>query len=214
MNRTNQTTLECLTPFLLLRYLPRVSEPSSIAGNPRSENDTVDGLNTSINGNGVLREHMLSSAQRRHVRIAHHFIRIYDVGWARNWGEVFGLRGRGRWGWIERILCGGSTCVFIDTASASSIMSFGYFRARLRYLLSLVDVAMASISRATRAQMNYWLDLRKSLQSLGDRTYCTHRLPNTVYRSGGRFRLQAAYSLREDTCVYANGAISIEGTGP
>lgn len=115
-NRTGQTTVECLTPFLLLRYLPKASESPQLGGPDSSGNrltrdeNIVTGQGTSTNG--VLREHDLTTAQRRHVRIAHNFIRLYDVGWVQNWGQVYGVQNRGWSGWLERFVCGGSTCVF------------------------------------------------------------------------------------------------------
>jgi len=80
---TNQTTLENLSPFLLLRQLPSVS-----------------GTNVS----GQSQEHELSYAQRRIVKRAHRYIRMYDVGWKRNWAQVFGWERKH--GWVPRLLIG------------------------------------------------------------------------------------------------------------
>lgn len=83
---TNQTTLESLSPFLLLRYLP----PLGISRNGSFE---------------PLDEDHLSRGQRRTVRDAHQQIRLYDVGWRRNWAQVFGWDHK--YGWVYRLLWGG-----------------------------------------------------------------------------------------------------------
>jgi len=83
---TNQTTLENLSPFLLLRYLPPLN---------MSRNDNPEPLD----------EDRMSHGQRRTVRDAHQQIRIYDVGWRKNWTQVFGWNGK--YGWVYRLLCGG-----------------------------------------------------------------------------------------------------------
>jgi len=81
---TNQTTLENLSPFLLLRQLPKMP-------------DAPD----------TLTEHQLSYAQRRIVKRAHGHIRLYDVGWKKNWAQVFGWERE--YGWVSRLLIGGAT---------------------------------------------------------------------------------------------------------
>ncbi|TRM70305.1 DHHC palmitoyltransferase-domain-containing protein [Schizophyllum amplum] len=86
---TNQTTIENLSPFLLLRHLPVLP---SHAGD-RLSNPPV--------------EAELSYSQRNLVRDAHNVIRLYDVGWRKNWAQVFGWKGR--FGWTKRLLCGGVT---------------------------------------------------------------------------------------------------------
>ncbi|CCM05602.1 uncharacterized protein FIBRA_07830 [Fibroporia radiculosa] len=86
---SNQTTLEQLSPFLLLRHLPPIptqSESSRMLSNPPLE-------------------HELSYRQRRLVREAHHRIRMYDVGWRGNWGQVMGWNRP--WGWLQRLATGG-----------------------------------------------------------------------------------------------------------
>ncbi|EPQ50961.1 zf-DHHC-domain-containing protein [Gloeophyllum trabeum ATCC 11539] len=85
---TNQTTLEHLSPFLLLRYLPPFppSEDSHKLSNPPEE-------------------HELSFRQRSLIRAAHGHIRLYDVGWRKNWAQVFGWNKR--WGWVYRLVFGG-----------------------------------------------------------------------------------------------------------
>ncbi|KAH9933268.1 zf-DHHC-domain-containing protein [Amylocystis lapponica] len=82
---TNQTTLENLSPYLLLRYLPHLPPDSGLSNPPL--------------------EHELSHAQRRLVRDASHDIRMYDVGWRQNWAQVFGWDRP--WGWVRRIALGG-----------------------------------------------------------------------------------------------------------
>ena len=94
--RTNQTTLESLTPFLLLRQIP-----------PLPDHPT-DGRKLS---NPPL-EHELSYQQRRLVREAHGYIRQYDVGWRDNWRQIVGWDRP--WGWVCRILVGGGGCVTFE----------------------------------------------------------------------------------------------------
>ncbi|KAI0767343.1 zf-DHHC-domain-containing protein [Fomes fomentarius] len=86
---TNQTTLESLSPFLLLRHIPPLP-------------DNADSRKLS---NPPL-EHELSFEQRVLVREAHRHIRLYDVGFKRNWSQVFGWSRT--WGWVWRLVCGGS----------------------------------------------------------------------------------------------------------
>jgi palmitoyltransferase len=68
-NSTNQTTLEHISPFHLLRHLPPLP-PSRLSSPPQ--------------------EHQLAFSQRRAVRTAHARLRLYDVGWRRNTAQVFG----------------------------------------------------------------------------------------------------------------------------
>ncbi|KZT11761.1 zf-DHHC-domain-containing protein [Laetiporus sulphureus 93-53] len=89
LTTTNQTTLEHLSPFLLLRHLPPLPPP--ISG--------VKGLSNPP------QEFELSYPQRRLVRDAHHHVRLYDVGWRKNWGQVMGWDRP--WGWMYRLLVGG-----------------------------------------------------------------------------------------------------------
>ncbi|KAL4081223.1 DHHC palmitoyltransferase-domain-containing protein [Scleroderma citrinum] len=84
---TNQTTLESLSPFSLLRHIPPLPVSLRLSDPPL--------------------EHELSYNQRRLVRDAHSAVKLYDLGWRRNWGQVFGWS-RPR-GWIPRILYGGSS---------------------------------------------------------------------------------------------------------
>ena len=81
----NRTTLEDLSPFLLLRLIPNLTNPHEPFPTP---------------------EHRLSYNQRRVVKRAHRKIQLYNVGWRKNWGQVFGWERRR--GWIHRILLGGA----------------------------------------------------------------------------------------------------------
>ena len=87
--RTNQTTLEHLSPFILLRELPPL--PQHASDRCRLSDPPL--------------EHELSFNQRRLVRDAHGYIRLYDVGWKRNWAQVLGWNRP--WGWLYRIAIGG-----------------------------------------------------------------------------------------------------------
>lgn len=86
-NRTNQTTLENLSPFLLLRHLPPLPSTGHSLSDPPLEPE-------------------LSYPQRRLVKDAHGHIRLYDVGWRQNWTQVFGWNHT--YGWVARILSGGA----------------------------------------------------------------------------------------------------------
>jgi palmitoyltransferase len=83
---TNQTTVEALSPFLLLRYIPALPASMKMSDPPMEEE--------------------LSYNQRRAVRNAHRYVRMYDVGWRRNWAQVFGWS-KPR-GWIYLLLIGGT----------------------------------------------------------------------------------------------------------
>ncbi|RPD65830.1 zf-DHHC-domain-containing protein [Lentinus tigrinus ALCF2SS1-7] len=85
---TNQTTLESLSPFLLLRHitLPDNADSRRLSDPPL--------------------EHELSFEQRMLVRDAHRHLRLYDVGFKGNWAQVFGWTKP--WGWVYRIAIGGS----------------------------------------------------------------------------------------------------------
>ncbi|KAG9315944.1 DHHC palmitoyltransferase-domain-containing protein [Chiua virens] len=84
---TNQTTLESLSPFLLLRYLPPLPASLRLSDPPM--------------------EHELSYKQRCLVRDAHSSVKLYNIGWRRNWAQVF------EWnkprGWICRLIYGGAS---------------------------------------------------------------------------------------------------------
>jgi len=85
---TNQTTLEHVTPFLLLRYLPPLQHGQRGLSDPPLEFE-------------------LSYEQRRLVRSAHGHIRPYDIGWRKNWSQTFGWSHKRRW--LFRLFCGGSS---------------------------------------------------------------------------------------------------------
>lgn len=89
---TNQTTLENLSPFLLLRHLPPLP-PSTHPFRSRLSDPPE--------------EHELNTDQRHLVRYAHSAFRMYDVGWRENWRQVFGWR-NGR-GLLRRCLYGGGS---------------------------------------------------------------------------------------------------------
>ena len=78
--------MESLTPFLLLRYIPPLPVSLQLSDPPL--------------------EHELSAKQRSLVHDAHRSVKLYDLGWRRNWAQVFGWR-RPR-GWMHRVLYGGA----------------------------------------------------------------------------------------------------------
>ncbi|KAF8214993.1 DHHC palmitoyltransferase-domain-containing protein [Mycena galopus ATCC 62051] len=84
----NQTTIENLSPFLILRHLPPL---------PRTGHDLSD----------PPLEPELSRDQRYLVKNAHDYIRLYDVGWRRNFRQVFGWNHPR--GWVVRLWYGGSS---------------------------------------------------------------------------------------------------------
>ena len=49
----------------------------------------------------------LSYDQRKLVRDAHGHIMLYDIGFRRNWAQVFGWNGK--YGWLYRLWYGGSS---------------------------------------------------------------------------------------------------------
>ncbi|KAI0345953.1 zf-DHHC-domain-containing protein [Trametopsis cervina] len=87
---TNQTTLEHLSPFLLLRELPPLP-PQHVSDRHRLSDPPL--------------EHELSFSQRRLVRDAQGYIKMYDMGWRRNWAQVIGWEQP--FGWVNRIVLGG-----------------------------------------------------------------------------------------------------------
>lgn len=91
--RTNQTTLESITPFLLLRRLPPLPREGHVLSSPPVEAE-------------------LSYEQRRLVKDAHRHIRLYDLGWRKNWSQVFGWREKHHL--VSRLICGGSSSVFLS----------------------------------------------------------------------------------------------------
>ncbi|KIJ62536.1 hypothetical protein HYDPIDRAFT_182622 [Hydnomerulius pinastri MD-312] len=84
---TNQTTLESLSPFLLLRHIPPLPVSLRLSDPPL--------------------EHELSYKQRRIVRDAHRAVKLYDLGWRKNWAQVFGWNKQR--GWVYRITYGGAS---------------------------------------------------------------------------------------------------------
>ncbi|KAH0831898.1 hypothetical protein J3R83DRAFT_12780 [Lanmaoa asiatica] len=87
---TNQTTLESLSPFLLLRYLPPLPVSLRLSHPPM--------------------EHELSYKQRSLVKDAHSSVKFYDLGWRKNWAQVFGWH-KSR-GWIYRVVYGGASGLY------------------------------------------------------------------------------------------------------
>ncbi|KAI0683455.1 DHHC palmitoyltransferase-domain-containing protein [Cytidiella melzeri] len=87
---TNQTTLEHLSPFLLLRELPPLP-PQHASDRHRLSDPPL--------------EHELSFSQRRLVRDAHGYIRVYDMGWRSNWAQILGWERP--FGWVNRVVLGG-----------------------------------------------------------------------------------------------------------
>ncbi|KAJ7630941.1 DHHC palmitoyltransferase-domain-containing protein [Roridomyces roridus] len=83
----NQTTIENLSPFLILRHLPPL---------PRGGHDLSD----------PPLEQELSRTQRYLVKDAHGYIRLYDIGWRKNVQQVFGWTHP--YGWVVRLWFGGA----------------------------------------------------------------------------------------------------------
>ncbi|CAK5265147.1 unnamed protein product, partial [Mycena citricolor] len=86
----NQTTIENLSPFLILRDLPPLPGTGHDLSDPPLEPE-------------------LSRAQRFIVRNAHGYIHLYDIGWRNNLWQVFGWNRP--YGWVIRLWCGGSAYV-------------------------------------------------------------------------------------------------------
>ncbi|EIW74659.1 zf-DHHC-domain-containing protein [Coniophora puteana RWD-64-598 SS2] len=84
---TNQTTLENLAPYVLLRHLPPLPASLRLSDPPQ--------------------EHELSYNQRRAVQNAYKSVKMYDVGWKQNWAQVFGWSDAR--GCVMRICCGGAS---------------------------------------------------------------------------------------------------------
>ncbi|KAF8073936.1 DHHC palmitoyltransferase-domain-containing protein [Lyophyllum atratum] len=85
---TNQTTLENISPFLLLKHLSPLPRTGHTLSDPPLEPE-------------------LSGPQRRLVKDAHGAIHMYDVGWRKNWAQVLGYQRR--FGWLIRLWCGGAS---------------------------------------------------------------------------------------------------------
>ncbi|VDC01323.1 unnamed protein product [Peniophora sp. CBMAI 1063] len=86
---TNQTTLENIAPFQLLRHLPPLPGGLKLSSPPF--------------------EHELSHTQRRAVRAAHRSIKLYDAGVKENVRQVFGGWPRSVRGWGRLVMAGGGT---------------------------------------------------------------------------------------------------------
>jgi len=101
-----------MAPFMLLRHLPRLPRTGHSLSDPPLEPE-------------------LSYIQRRIVRDAHSQISLYDVGWRRNFAQVFGWNRK--YGWVHRIWYGGAWYVFSQrytspvTHQYSIIMTVPYF---------------------------------------------------------------------------------------
>ncbi|GLB38623.1 putative DHHC palmitoyltransferase family protein [Lyophyllum shimeji] len=85
---TNQTTLENISPFFLLKHLPPLPRTGHTLSDPPLEPE-------------------LSGPQRRLVKDAHGAMHLYDVGWRNNWAQVFGTQRK--FGWLVRLWCGGAS---------------------------------------------------------------------------------------------------------
>jgi len=85
---TNQTTIENITPFLLLRYLPPLPGGGHSLSDPPLEPE-------------------LSFPQRRLVKDAHGHIQLYNLGFKKNWELTFGWRSIGEL--FYRVWWGGSS---------------------------------------------------------------------------------------------------------
>lgn len=88
LTSTNQTTLENITPFILLRHLPPLPPTGHSLSDPPLEPE-------------------LSYEQRRLVRDAHGQILLYNVGFRKNWAQVFGWNKT--YGWLYRLWYGDSS---------------------------------------------------------------------------------------------------------
>lgn len=100
---TNQTTLENITPFMLLRHLPPLPRSGHSLSDPPLEPE-------------------LSQAQRRIVKDAHGHILIYDLGWRQNFAQVFGWNRK--YGWLSRLWCGGARYVYTFLSSQPRLIRF------------------------------------------------------------------------------------------
>lgn len=85
---TNQTTLENTTPFMILRYLPPLPQSGHFLSDPPLEPE-------------------LSHDQRKLVTNAHDQILLYDLGFRKNWAQVFSWNRK--YGWLHRLWRGGSS---------------------------------------------------------------------------------------------------------
>lgn len=149
---TGQTTLEQLSPYMLLRYLPPLpsSNPTNdedgsgssfesdvelhtmLKAHPGAEDEAKLSGDSSVldssrpeslpiyppPGHSVpiasrdnathFVEHTMTRNQRRLVRSAAGKIRIYDLGWKKNWLDIFSVRQERFWlDWLEIVWWGG-----------------------------------------------------------------------------------------------------------
>jgi len=73
---------------MILKYLPRLPRGSHSLSDPPLEPE-------------------LSGAQRRLVKDAHGAVFLYDLGFKRNWAQVFGWKRKH--GWVYRLWYGGAS---------------------------------------------------------------------------------------------------------
>lgn len=86
---------------MLLRYLPPLSHGNHSLSNPPLEPE-------------------LSYDQRRLVKSAHGYIRLYDLGLRKNWSQIFGWKRKH--GWLFRLFCGGSSYVPLFRLTCTAIV--------------------------------------------------------------------------------------------
>ncbi|KAH7101190.1 zf-DHHC-domain-containing protein [Auriculariales sp. MPI-PUGE-AT-0066] len=121
---TNQTTIEQLSPFLLLRHMPSPLPRPSRGPNARVSVESPyyfpSPASPRANPPWAPQEHELNYRQRRIVQRANDNIRLYDIGWRKNWESIIGVpegaatRGRRvpRWRLIvARVLWGGGAAL-------------------------------------------------------------------------------------------------------
>jgi palmitoyltransferase len=96
LTSTNQTTLENLSPYLLLRLLPppapsMPSNPPPYTSEPQEMLDLTSLAPITAESTAPrFTEHELTRLQRRKVHRAHRKIRVYDRGWRNNWMDIVG----------------------------------------------------------------------------------------------------------------------------
>ncbi|KAF9533080.1 DHHC palmitoyltransferase-domain-containing protein [Crepidotus variabilis] len=85
---TNQTTLENISPFLLLRHLPPLPSTGHSLSDPPLEPE-------------------LAFSQRRIVKDAHANVFLYNIGFRKNWAQAFGYTTKSQL--LFRLWCGGAS---------------------------------------------------------------------------------------------------------
>lgn len=90
---------------MLLRYLPPLPRSGHSLSDPPLEPE-------------------LSYSQRRLVKDAHNYIRIYDIGWRKNVAQTLGWKRP--YGWMYRLLYGGASYVFFTTPASVHATNDGY----------------------------------------------------------------------------------------